>query len=190
MLKERFVMFIGKDYRPTKDEYYLNIARSVALRSTCLRRNYGSVIVNHDRIISTGYNGAPRNCVNCNEYGYCIRVKKNVEHNSDYSECIGVHSEQNAIIHADYLEMQGATLYLAGIDRETGKSIVNIDCCPFCKRMIINAGIDNVVMMDGEHSIKRVKVYDWISEINNNRNQLFTIDKLKVRIEGDLDDEH
>lgn len=182
-------MLIGKDYRPTKEEYYLNIARSVALRSTCLRRNYGSVIVNHDRIVSTGYNGAPRNCVNCNDYGYCIRAKKNVAHNSDYSECIAVHSEQNAIIHATYSDMQGTTLYLAGIDRETGKSIVDIDCCPFCKRMIINAGIDTVVMMEGENSIRRVKVYDWITEINYDRNLLYTAANLEGRMRGELEDE-
>lgn len=174
-------------YRLSKDEYYLSIARSVSLRSTCLRRHYGAVIVNQDRIISTGYNGAPRNCVNCVEFNGCVRMKNNVSHNSDYTECISVHAEQNAIIHATYSDMQGATLYLAGIDMETGKSIVDIDSCPFCKRMIINAGIDNVVMMEGDHSIKRVKTYDWIAEINYNRNVLYTRNNILRREDHDGD---
>lgn len=158
-----------KIQRMEKDMYYLKLALSVSERSTCLRRKYGSVIVNHDRIVSTGYNGSPRDCVNCSDVGTCVRIQNKVEHNKDYTDCNAVHSEQNAIIHADYLEMQGATLYLAGEDKETGKLIENIDCCPLCKRMIINAGISKVVMLESGGHIKTVQVYDWILENNERR---------------------
>lgn len=133
--------------RPSKNLYYLQIARDVASRSTCLRRNYGAVIVNHDHIVSTGYNGAPRGEVNCCDRGTCPRNDKNMAHNTgDYSECCSVHAEQNAIIHADFDAMDGATLYLVGVDPATGEDIKDVSPCPICLRMIKNAGIARVVI--------------------------------------------
>lgn len=144
--------------RISKDMYYLNIAKSAALRSTCLKRMYGAVIVNQDRIIATGYNGSPRGCINCCDTGKCERL--NVPHNTDYTACKSVHAEMNALIHASYLDMQGATLYLTGFDTDH-KLIEEPDCCPICKRMIINSGIEHVVF--GGKQIKRVSVLsDWI----------------------------
>lgn len=132
--------------RLSKDDYYLRIAKDVAMRSTCLRRNYGAVIVNHDRIVSTGYNGAPRGEVNCCDRGTCPRIENNVPHNSGtYSDCCSVHAEQNAIIHATFTDMQGATLYLYGVNPESGETISDISPCPICSRMIKNAGISRVV---------------------------------------------
>lgn len=127
--------------RPTHNEYYLDIARAVSRRSTCLRRQYGAVIVNNDEIIATGYNGAPRGCENCCDTGKCNR--EGCQHNDgNYGSCRSVHAEQNAIISASRQEMIGATLYLAGF--ENGQAIA-AEPCPICERMIINAGIKHVI---------------------------------------------
>lgn len=136
--------------RPSKNEYYLSIARQVAKRSTCLRRNYGAVIVKDDEIIATGYNGAARNHPNCCDvYTSCPRSHKN--HNSgDYSDCPAVHAEQNAMLSAPRRDMIGSTLYLVGIDHLTGEDISNCSPCPICARMINNSGIEKVVTIDNQ----------------------------------------
>ena len=146
--------------RLTKKEYYLEIAGVVAKRSTCLKRNYGAVIVKDDRIISTGYNGAPRGRANCMEdIKKCPRM--NVAHNTDYSTCRSVHAEANAIIHASYNDTQGSVLYLTGWDAQTGKRLPVAEPCPMCKRMIINAQIEKVISWDDEnHSVKEYFVKD------------------------------
>lgn len=133
--------------RVDKDTYYLNIARAVALRSTCLHRQYGAVIVNHDEIIATGYNGSPRGEVNCCDAGFCYRDHNSAPrdplasvHGDQYGSCVAVHAEQNAIISAARKDMQGATLYLASLDRSIKPAPCNI-----CDRMIKNAGIVRVV---------------------------------------------
>ena len=109
--------------RISKPQYYLNIAKEVARRSTCLRRHYGAVIVNNDQIVSTGYAGAPRRTVNCTEVGSCVRIKLGVPKGEHYEWCRAVHAEQNAVIHAARFDMIGATLYLAGVSPETGEVI-------------------------------------------------------------------
>ena len=132
--------------RPDINEYYLNIARAVSARSTCLRRQYGAVIVKNDEIISTGYNGGVRGGINCCDKGVCPRQDQ--PHNSgDYSSCYGVHAEQNAIISAARQEMIGSTLYLFGL--EDGNVIKDIEPCPICKKMILNAGITKLVTVSG-----------------------------------------
>lgn len=134
--------------RISKEMYYLNIAREVAGRSTCLRRKYGAVIVNNDQIISTGYCGAPRDTRNCVDIGVCIRKQMNVKHGEHYEWCRSVHAEQNAIIHASRLEMINSTLYLVGIDYDTNTLLDVSEPCKICKRLIINAGIKQVVTLD------------------------------------------
>jgi len=130
--------------RIDKQEYYLNIAREVSKRSTCIRRQYGAVIVNHDEVIATGYNGAPRGHDNCCDVGECYREKHQVPHGEQYEKCIAVHAEQNAIISAARRDMIGATLYLSGYDAQTGEEL-EAEPCLICRRMIANAGIDVVV---------------------------------------------
>lgn len=133
--------------RINKDQYYLNIAREVSKRSTCLKRHYGAVIVNNDEIISTGYNGAPRGDENCCDRGSCPRIS--VEHNSgNYSNCCAVHAEMNAIISASRKDMIGSTLYLYGEDvpnkinkNDNIVEIINPKPCPICEKLIKNAGI-------------------------------------------------
>lgn len=128
--------------RPTHDEYYLEIARAVSKRSTCLRRQYGAVIVNNDEIIATGYNGAPRGEMNCCDIGSCNRIG-HAHNDGDYSSCRSVHAEMNAIISASRRDMIGAILYIAGY--ENGVPIDDAVPCPICQRLIINAGIKRVV---------------------------------------------
>lgn len=133
-----------------KDEYYLKIAEAVLERSTCLRRKYGAVIVNHDEIISTGYNGAPRGETNCIESGICEREALGVPKGERYELCVAVHGEQNAIISASRKDMQGATIYIAGKETETG-NYANPAPCMICRRMIKNAGIVRCVgLVDGK----------------------------------------
>ena len=141
-----------KKMRINKESYYLKIAQAVSLRSTCLKRNYGCVIVNNDEIIATGYNGSPRGYTNCCDTGICMRLDK--PHNSgDYSDCCSVHAEQNAMLSASRSEMLGATMYLFGSEYISGYIVpVDIeDCepCPICMRMIQNSGITKVISKKG-----------------------------------------
>ena len=136
------------DNRISKDVYYLNIARQVAMRGTCLRRNYGAVIVKNDKIVSTGYTGAPRGRANCNWIGKCIRMEKNVPSGERYELCRSVHAEMNAIISASSEELKDSTLYLYGWDVEHNCEKIGPKPCTLCERMIINAEIKNVVTFD------------------------------------------
>ena len=133
--------------RISKTEYYLNIAKAVSMRSTCLRRQYGAVIVKDDVVISTGYNGSPRGSQNCCDTGECYREANNIPHGEQYEKCVAVHAEANAIISAARKDMIGATLYLYG--RENGKEI-KAEPCLMCQRLIQNAGIDRVIGSEGE----------------------------------------
>lgn len=150
--------------RRDKVNYYLDLADVVSKRGTCLRRNYGAVIVNNDEVISTGYVGAPRGRQNCSDLGYCIRQKMNIPRGERYELCRSVHAEANAIISASRDKMLGATLYLSGREVDTGKYIKNSNSCSMCKRMIINAGIKEVVIRDGDEEYRTIKVEDWIKD--------------------------
>lgn len=148
--------------RVDKTNYYLDIAETILERGTCLRNNYGSVIVKNDEIISTGYSGAPRGRKNCLDLGYCIRKQKTNLSGAGYEMCRSVHSEQNAIISANRRDMLGATLYLVGINKRNGKYISDNYPCTLCKRMIINAGIEKVVMRDDKENYRIECVEEWI----------------------------
>lgn len=125
--------------RPSKKDYYLNIAREVATRSTCIRRRYGAIIVKDDRIVSTGYNGAARNEWNCCEFGECERQRLGIPAGERYELCRSVHAEANAIINANPIDMVGATLYLASIEDAQPAP------CMMCSRLIKNAQIKEVI---------------------------------------------
>lgn len=128
--------------RIDKINYYLDIAETVSERSTCLKRQYGAIIVNNDEIISTGFNGAPRKIEDCLSRKYCLREK--CERGTDYCNCLSVHAEMNAIISAARKDLLNSTLYLVGKERD--KYVENPDCCKLCKRLIKNAGIKYVVI--------------------------------------------
>ena len=152
------------DQRMSKDKYYLNIADAVLDRSTCLRRKYGAIIVKNDEILSTGYNGAPRGRVNCSQLGYCNREQLNIPSGQRYELCRSVHAEQNAIINASRSEMLGATLYLVGLENRTGGYVEAAAPCSLCKRMIINAGIERVIVRDTRDTYRTFEVdEEWVA---------------------------
>jgi len=151
--------------RPTKAEYYLEIAKAVSRRATCLRRNFGAVIVNHDQIISTGYNGSPRGSPNCSDIGECERQKLGINSGERYEICCSVHAEANAIIQTSRNMLLGGTLYLFG-ENVGEKSVAVARPCQMCRRMIINAGISKVIIKTPE-SYKEELVQDYIIDLTS-----------------------
>ncbi len=150
--------------RRDKMNYYLDIADTVLNRGTCLRRNYGAVIVKHDEIISTGYTGAPRGRKNCSDLGYCLRTEMNIPSGTNYELCRSVHAEANAIISASRRDMMDSTIFLVGREYSTGEYVENTDSCIMCKRMIINAGIKDIVIRDDKENYRQISVEKWIAE--------------------------
>ncbi len=144
--------------RRDKVNYYLDLAEVTLERGTCIRRNFGAIIVKNDQIISTGYVGAPRGRKNCSDLGYCTREKLNVPRGTRYELCRSVHAEQNAIIHASRSDMLGATLYLVGKEYSDGSYVRGANPCALCKRMIINAGIETVIVRDDKDHYRVIDV--------------------------------
>ena len=148
--------------RRDKINYYLDIAEKISERCTCLRRHYGAIIVKNDEIISTGYVGAPRGRANCSDIGYCIRQKLDIPRGERYELCRSVHAEANAIISAPRDRMIDSTLYLVGREADSGKYIENANSCSMCKRLIINAGIETVIIRLDENNYKVISVSTWV----------------------------
>ena len=148
--------------RRDKVNYYLDIAEAVLGRGTCLRRNFGAIIVKNDQIISTGYVGAPRGRKNCCDVGSCIRKQLNVAPGERYELCRSVHAEANAIINAPREAMIGSALFLVGKEVASGEITKGAEPCSMCKRMIINAGIEKVYVRDTSDNFRELKVADWI----------------------------
>jgi len=149
--------------RVNKINYYLDIAGVVAARSTCLRRKYGAIIVKNDIVIATGYNGAPRGRANCNDLRSCIREKLEIPRGERFELCRAVHGEANALISASRESMIGATLYMTCIDPKTGEVVSGTNSCAMCKRMIINSGIEKVVIRDDSNGAHRIiSVNEWL----------------------------
>ena len=150
--------------RISKDNYYLDIAQTVAERSTCMRRMFGAIIVKDDVIVSTGYNGAPRGRQNCNELNFCIRDKLQIPKGERYELCRSVHAEANAIISAARERMLGATLYMVCVSPKDGSLFPGTSSCMMCKRQIINAGIEKVIVRDTKDEYRIIEVKDWITD--------------------------
>lgn len=152
-----------ENQRPAKDEYYLEIAKAIALRSPCLRRKYGAIVVKEDTIVSTGYNGPARGGVNCFEIG-CIKEKLNLPHGLAYEDCPAVHAEENAVINAarNGASILGGLLYIAGFDNHG--NLVEALPCDRCKRVVINAGIKKVIIRKSDGKMKEIEVSNWIKE--------------------------
>lgn len=149
--------------RRDKINYYLDIAEQVLSRGTCLRRNYGSIIVKNDEIISTGYTGAPRGRENCIDLGFCYRKEFNIPSGQRYEACRSVHAEMNSIISAGRKDMLGATLYLVGIEADNSSYVKNAEPCTLCKRLIINSGIEKVISRIDKDNYKETLVDEWIT---------------------------
>ncbi len=150
--------------RISKKNYYLDIAQTVAERSTCLRKRYGAIIVKNDSIVSTGYNGAPRGRINCCDQQFCLREKLNIPRGERYELCRSVHAEANAIIAASRDQMLGATMYMAGIEGQSNDIISGTNSCGMCKRMILNAGITTLIVRDTKDTYRVIDTKDWITD--------------------------
>lgn len=150
--------------RVSKHNYYLDIAQTVAERGTCLRRMFGAIIVKDDVIVSTGYNGAPRGRKNCCDLNFCMRDKLNIPRGERYELCRSVHAEANAIIAAARERMLGATLYMVCVDPADNSIVAGTSSCMMCKRQIINAGIEKVIVRDTKDEYREINVNDWIED--------------------------
>ena len=148
--------------RVSKTNYYLDIAETVSERSTCLRRRFGAIIVKNDVIVSSGYNGAPRGRKNCNDLKYCAREEMGIPRGERYEMCRSVHAEANAIIAAERDRMIGSTLYMCCTDPKDGAVLGGTCSCMMCKRMVINAGIEKVVVREDSVNFTEYSVSDWI----------------------------
>ena len=159
--------------RRDKVNYYLDLAEVVSQRGTCLRKQYGAVIVKNDEVVATGYVGAPRSRTNCIDLGYCIREQLNVPRGERYELCRSVHAEANAIISASRERMLGSAIYLTGIDlKDNGNYVKNANPCSMCKRMIINAGIETVYIRDDKDNYRVIKVQVYINDDESLRGQM------------------
>jgi dCMP deaminase len=154
-------------YRPNKDEYYWNIAGSVAQRSTCMSVKGGAIIVRDDQIIATGYVGAPRNTLDCFERNSCVRRDLGVPSGHRYEICRSIHSEQNAIINAARAGVStlNSIMYLYFVKRvDNVENFVLAYPCFICKKMIINSGITRFVGNDANGKIISYNVNDWVDD--------------------------
>jgi dCMP deaminase len=153
--------------RPSKIEYYLNIAQEVAARSTCLCFRGGAIIVKDDQIVATGYNGAPRKTKDCIERGNCLRREMNIPSGHRYELCRSVHAEQNAIINAARagVSLLGGTMYLHGCRVFKGKTEASdMLPCFICKKMILNAGLEKVICSTKDGKYKEYDVAEWAKD--------------------------
>ena len=141
------------------DDYFLKMAETACLRSTCLRAQFGAILVRKHTIISTGYNGAAAGVRSCLERGECVRERLKIPSGEHYEICHSVHAEANAIIRANFDLMDDATLYIYGLQQQKPRSGMP---CFMCWRMIFNANIGRVVYLDdeGQKQTINVKVVD------------------------------
>lgn len=148
--------------RRDKVNHYLDIAQTISERGTCLRRNYGCIIVKNDEIISTGYTGSPRGRKNCIDLKVCFREKMNIPRGQMYEKSRSVHAEMNAIISAARRDMLGSTMYIVGINYDDKTIVKNANSCSICKRLIINAGIEKIYIRDTKDDYRVIYVDEWI----------------------------
>ncbi len=150
--------------RPSKNEYYLNIAKEVASRSTCFRVKVGAVIVRDDQIVATGYAGASRKTKSCFDRGNCLRDQLKIPHGQRYEICRSVHAEQNAIINSARagVSLLGGDMYMY-IENSKGEKVDSFPCF-ICKKMIINAGLNRMICSTKEGKMKIFLVSNWVKE--------------------------
>lgn len=127
-----------KTRRPSWDEYFIEVAKLVSKRSTCLRRKVGAILVKDKRILASGYNGAPSGLLHCVDVG-CLRDKLSIPSGQRQELCRGLHAEQNALIQAS----------LHGVSVRNSTAYITNQPCITCAKMLINAGIKEVVILDG-----------------------------------------
>ena len=158
---------MDKHGRPSKDEYYLNIAKSVCKRATCTKVEIGAVIIRDDQIISTGYVGAPRGTKSSHEHGFCLRRRLGIPSGHRYEICRSVHAEQNAIINAarSGTSLLGGDMYIFGkIEGDDNTEILDAFPCFICKKMIINCGLKRVICSLKKGNYKVFEVDKWVED--------------------------
>ena len=162
---------IRKAKASLRDKYYLDIARAVSRKSSCIpiRAGFGAIVVVNDAIVSTGYTGPARGVVHCDKNGGCIRALKKSKHGKGYGDCISVHAEENCICNAARIgaSVSGGTMYIYGEDKNGdefgGKP------CERCRRILINANIEYVIERQADNNeIVIHHVDDWIAEDSRN----------------------
>ena len=151
---------VRNNFQTNKINYYLDKAEELIIKS-CIRNNYGCVIVKDDKIISSGYTGAPTSWKTCASLGECLRRKHNMPSGMGYDLCRSVHAEWRALISASPEQLKGSTLYLVGINARSDKYVDDNEPCSICKRMIIESGISTVVMRDTKETYRIARVSDW-----------------------------
>jgi len=153
-----------KQLRPSKEQYYLGIAKSVAERSTCMSAHFGAIIVRDDQIVSTGYSGSPRKTLDCYERGNCLRRELGIPSGERYELCRSVHAEQNVIINAARagVSILGGDMYLWGIKvyNDENKLLKSLPCF-ICKKMLINSGLKRFISHDEKGDLQIYNVEDW-----------------------------
>jgi dCMP deaminase len=154
--------------RPSKDKYYLDLAKTIGQRSNCYRSKLGAIIIRDDQIVATGYIGAPRQTKDCLERNNCLRDKMEIPHGQRYEICRSVHAEQNAIINAARagVSILGGDIYISGEGKD--KEPINAFPCYICKKMIINAGLKRAICSTQENEIKIFLIKDWTKEWQEN----------------------
>ena len=160
---------MDKYNRPSKDQYYLDLAKSVCTRGTCTKVEIGAVIIRNDQVISTGYCGAPRGTKSSHEHGFCLRRQLGIPSGHRYEICRSVHAEQNAIINAarSGTSLLGGDMYIYG--RLYGKAQpLDAFPCFICKKMLINCGLKRVIcsLKNGRHKVFLVD--EWMKEWTKN----------------------
>jgi dCMP deaminase len=161
---------VSNHIRPSWDEYFLNITKDVAERSTCLSVKTAAIIVKDKRVLSTGYVGAPRKTKDCLERGNCLRRELNIPSGHRYELCRSVHAEQNAVINAARVgvTIEGADMYIFGKRIYNGdNTLMDMHPCFICKKIIINSGIDRVICSTKEGGLKIFNVSDWTEDWKN-----------------------
>jgi len=162
------VVIMVEKFRPTKDEYYWNIAKETAQRSTCMSVKGGAVIIKDDQVVATGYIGAPRGTMDCYERGNCLRRKLGVPSGQRYEICRSIHAEENALLSAARTgtSVIGGTMYMYFIKRQpdgSDKFVMSYPCF-LCKKKLINAGLKRFVGNDENGNLKFYSVDDWVHD--------------------------
>ncbi|MFH1284058.1 MAG: AAA family ATPase [Candidatus Peregrinibacteria bacterium] len=156
--------------RPSKDEYYLDMAKSVCRRGTCTKVAIGAVIIRDDQVVATGYCGAPRGTKSSMEHGFCLRKRLGIPSGHRYEMCRSVHAEQNAIINAarSGASLLGGDMYIYGRTQGMDGETIDAFPCFICKKMLINCGLKRVICSLKDGGCKIFEVDDWIKEWREN----------------------
>jgi len=147
--------------RPKADDFWLEVAKAFSLRSTCIVRRFGAVLVKNNILVGAGYNGSMRGSINCSDVGFC-RKRALGGKEYEYDLCMSVHAEENTILNSNVDDRIGATLYITSLTAE-GITAVS-EPCRRCKRLIVNSQIGRVVIKAIRSGVISYNPNDWVRE--------------------------